>query len=799
MLIALTLALAGCSPASTLDEQEVYVEGNRAPGVVYEGEDFARVRTWIEGQGVGRVAWAKDQLLEGDFRIEARLTMVELAWTAAALQLGQSYFGFDGKDKTLFLNGPLFGGGVSFLGSAETFITPGKPFELVAERTGRSLRISIDGALAHEHEVGAQALGRFGFRPHRATLRIHRFAASGAIGTPPPRDPRELLKLQPAIDQAIDEGVAYLLRTQHRDGSWSCDAGKFFGGQTALCAYTLLKCGLSAEHPAVRQALAYLEQMVPHETYSVAFTLLALEATGDPRHLPRIEELRDALVEWQEAGSWGYPFDYTNGWTENVGRNDLSNAQLAALGLRAAEQAGAEVPRKTWKSLIESTLGYRTPEERILTAADVGTTRTTAIAGFGYKGPDKPYGSMTAAGIAVLEIGREALGKALKGKTARHTDHAIRSGLAWLAHNWTTETNPGADKWLYYYLYGLERIGALLEIERIGAHPWYLEGAESILKRRDADGSWSQRVREPDTCFALLFLKRATAPSSGARPLKARVRELEQPSAEVHLRATGENPLTVWVTGFGQRVLEEFAVQGRGPRIVAVEYLRDGELLERIEANPRRAWDGERHAAQLTFDRRGTFEIEVRVLVLPADADPALPGEPVALLADPFTVEVPYAWEAGMDAAAALRGANLLTGAQVSARASSRWADTWAPELACDGLESTAWLCAADDRAPFLELDLGRGQRAQVIVVGSIGSSRERAREFDRLRSVEVLVNGKDRYPLTFDADPRRAARLVLPKRIRVRTLRIEELVREPGSKYHGGCGLSEVALLANP
>ena len=67
---------------------------------------------------------------------------------------------------------------------------------------------------------------------------------------------------------------------------------------------------------------------------------------------------------------------------------------------------------------------------------------------------------------------------------------------------------------LYYSLYALERAGMLLGVEKIGGHDWYAEGAEAILAAQKADGSWTPGAKRSnsiwDTCFAVLFLKKAT-------------------------------------------------------------------------------------------------------------------------------------------------------------------------------------------------------------------------------------------------------------------------------------------------
>jgi len=797
LLGALSLLPAGLQePAAA---ERVYVDGRRSFDLRFSGRPYEPGRAFIEGGGVGNGAYAPDALLAGDFEVRMRLTLERRDATAAAFQLGQSYFGFDGGGRSLYLNGPLFGGSVTILGSADPYLSDGRPFDFVARREGEMLRFSIDGELAYERRVGEDEIGRFGLLPHRATMRIHRFSASGAVGQPTPRAPNEVRRMQPAIDEAIDRGVEFLLSTQHRDGSWSDNAGKFFGGMTALSTYTLLKCGLPQDHPAVRQALLYLERVEPHETYTTSFLVLALAATGEAAHRERMEELVAALADWERGGTWGYPFGYSGGWQTWVGRSDLSNTQIAALALRAARSAGIRIHPKVWHRLIDGTLDYRCPEEETTAPADVGTTHRTAIAGFGYKGPSSPYGSMTAAGVANLAIAREALGSDLGGAPARKVDRAIRAGVAWLAHNFTVTANPGRTHWLYYYLYGLERVGALLETERIGEHAWYLEGAEAILKRQASDGSWKERVQEPDTCFALLFLKRATAlaPTSGTRgPQKPDLHVAEDPSFEVSMRGTGANPLIVWITGFGDEIREELGAGRLGPRVVRVDYLVDGRIAASVEGSPRKGWDGERYPARIELERRGTFEILSRVHVLPPEAELDQPEDVVALEARGFEVAVESAREAWMDAAAKLRSANLLLGRGATASASSTWGSGWAAGNAIDGLESTAWLCAAEDAAPRLAIELRSGVRADAVVLGAAGSSHLRARELDRIRRVELVLDGDAPIEVELDSDPRRPAIVELGKRRRVRRLEIAILEAEPGAKYPGSRGLSEVALI---
>jgi hypothetical protein len=63
----------------------------------------------------------------------------------------------------------------------------------------------------------------------------------------------------------------------------------------------------------------------------------------------------------------------------------------------------------------------------------------------------------------------------------------------------------------YYFLWSLERVAVALDLKTIGNKDWYNWGAEILLESQAPDGSWNgdYAAGGVDTCFALLFLKRA--------------------------------------------------------------------------------------------------------------------------------------------------------------------------------------------------------------------------------------------------------------------------------------------------
>ena len=88
----------------------------------------------------------------------------------------------------------------------------------------------------------------------------------------------------------------------------------------------------------------------------------------------------------------------------------------------------------------------------------------------------------------------------------------------------------GTSFWPLYYLYSLERACVIAGKRYIGTHDWYLEGAAAVVGWQAEDGAFRPDgaagwMDLPNTCFALLFLKRASL-----RPRAALVRTTPPPA-----------------------------------------------------------------------------------------------------------------------------------------------------------------------------------------------------------------------------------------------------------------------------
>ncbi|MCK6448645.1 MAG: hypothetical protein L6Q99_19810 [Planctomycetes bacterium] len=633
-------------------------------------------------------------------------------------------------------------------------------------------------------------------------------AAPRAQATPSPE----------AVHTAIDRGVAYLLARQNRDGSWDAEMHErnvphhdYRSGPTALVLYTLVKCKVEREHPAIERALVYLQQTLPDRTYALSVEIQALVALDDEALQPRITELTKRLLDarTERKGGWEYP-----GFTP--GQVDLSNTQYAALGLRAAASAGVKIPLKVWSDLAACALDFQEKPYSIDVALPAGETGTGTreIAGFCYK-TDKshaPSASMTAAGIATSAIATQALGKQLDKDLARRSERARAQALGWLDAKWSVDENVGGDSvWLYYYLYGLERIAALLEFESLGSHPWYAEGATKLLKLQKPNGAWArdfdtawppQPFSNGNTCFALLFLTRATAPRTGEQALvPSAIFTAEDPRFDVSIRAAGASKSRFVLTGFGAHAIERLGTAGERGNTLEVRAVRwsvDGQVVKELTFEPPRAWKDERFAHEHAFAKNGPHTIECAVDVLPP-ASPSVDGEPAAravetLVSQPLVVIARDVLEPWMLDYAAAAAKNLLANVKRTAKASSQRSDRHIAIDACDGLQFTAWVAADDDRAATWTLELDKPLRAKSVWLSQAAAHAGQLAEFGRIARVAISCDDGKPIEFALDADPLRKTECTFAKPSSFKRLTIRVLELAPSSPARGG-GFAEIEL----
>ena len=584
-------------------------------------------------------------------------------------------------------------------------------------------------------------------------------------------------KTQLKVNKAIDRGVEWLMQKQYLDGSFVDYMAGYPTGCTALGLYTLLKSGVSKKHLAVRKAAAFLRVHRPAKTYSTACQLLAFVALGKAEDEELIGDLVAQLLQFQKSnGGWGYP----------GGAVDLSNTQYAALALHMASLKGHKVPRRAWIKLASCALRHLRETEK----------NAYAPAGFGYRPGTTATGSMTSAGIGTLAI----CDLQLRRKN-NEVSVAIKRGIQWLGRYFSPSSNMFAPNqtWVYYYLYGLERAGGLTGEDRFGPHDWYRAGARWLVGKQATEGAWPVGASKTatNTCFALLFLSKATGSVTGGQASGARVFGYEDRKKPVSLRASGDSPLAMWISRFGDKALKENAwpgETGKGLHVEKVEYvasrrkdLKGAKVIQRVGRDPAAPHGKAALAAQHAFKQPGGWWLQARATVV----KPGGAGAKVVLKSDPVRVVVWNVRNAEYEAYASDASRNLLRQTKVAATASSEFNNNWRSIQSVDGLAIRGWLAKDDDKKPKIRLLPEQPIRANALVLchaqhGDAGRSRP--------TKVAVKING--RVPLgTVDMimDNRRKTifRFSGPKVIRS----LELTIVETNNKARKGSGFGEIEL----
>lgn len=332
-------------------------------------------------------------------------------------------------------------------------------------------------------------------------------------------------------------------------------------GRIALGLLTLLQADVPGDDPLVVAGFDELRRRELIDTYSLGVGLMALAARYAPPG--EIEALRSGrLAAPQPRQLDGPDRELATRWLlrllQNVDtrvdpgqrlrfnyvpgpRFDNSVHQYGLLGMFAAALCQLEVPAGSWRAAAAHLLEVQGDDHGRKVRLSLTTHREHArdgdggartrggnglvpARGFAYQEPDRPvYGSMTAAGISGLALARAGMVSAGFGKAdlMPKIDAAIEQGFGWLAAEFHVRSNPGfvdkADQNVFYYLYGLERACELSGIALLQERDWYYEGALQIVALQQKDGALpldhaSGRAIDA-TCFAILFLKKATAPA----------------------------------------------------------------------------------------------------------------------------------------------------------------------------------------------------------------------------------------------------------------------------------------------
>jgi hypothetical protein len=298
--------------------------------------------------------------------------------------------------------------------------------------------------------------------------------------------------LQDEVNRALDRARPTLLSHLRRAGQPLARGLDSRPGALALTCFAALHDGIPPDDPVLAVSLQRLFRSLTDATYDLALRLMVLEALPkwpDREKLARADA--DLLLRCRQKGLFGYTPERT--------QPDLSNTQYGALGLRAAGQMGVKIDPRVWQELLHA----------------VGEMQDFE-GGFGYQSShDAATASMTVAGVAVLEVCREALEH--PGHPAPKIAPQVKKAWQWMDRHDSTIGSPQTP-WCYYFHYGLERAAILSDVTKVGEKDWYRTGARMMLKDQLPSGGWAGEMlhgfHQDDgdpvtTAFAVLFLSRA--------------------------------------------------------------------------------------------------------------------------------------------------------------------------------------------------------------------------------------------------------------------------------------------------
>lgn len=293
------------------------------------------------------------------------------------------------------------------------------------------------------------------------------------------------MEITPATEKAIQRGLSFLASRQNLDGSWDTE----YRRNTGVMSVSLLAFLASGNLPGVGEygvasakGLTYIlsrakpNGMITQDPshgpmYEHALSTLYLsEVWGQTRQMAIKDKLKRAVEliisaqvrSGRAEGVWGYQPLPAGG--------DISVTVMQVMALRAAHDAGIQVPRET----IERAMKF------------VNYCRN-ADGGYAYTGPPGPSGvARTAAGVCCLQF------------AGNYTAAQVKEGLDYLVKNAVGDY----DNYYYGNYYGVH---AFYFAGGDFWKQWYPKMRDELLaKQNKDDGSWNGRIL--DTGWSVMCL-----------------------------------------------------------------------------------------------------------------------------------------------------------------------------------------------------------------------------------------------------------------------------------------------------
>lgn len=295
----------------------------------------------------------------------------------------------------------------------------------------------------------------------------------------------------PAVQAAIDKGVAWLYSQRNAETHWEQDQNKNhrnWGGYTALVVYALL---MADEEPKVNGDLSrsvhFMMNTDMKGTYAICFRVHAWEV------LPRRERYRQTLIQdvtrlrkgCTKHGYWGYTM--TGNDVKPATRLDTSTTLAGGLGLWIGEEVGGITPKTVyWERIARGLIEHQ--------HSDHGWSYNPAVTKTG-------QGAMTAGALALLHASYPHLSDATKAKV----EVSIANGMKWMDANFSPTTHVNRGGFKNYYFAAVQHAGLFSGKRDFKQMDWYESIAEHLLKTQAQDGSMGS---VSETAFAVAFLCR---------------------------------------------------------------------------------------------------------------------------------------------------------------------------------------------------------------------------------------------------------------------------------------------------
>jgi len=301
-----------------------------------------------------------------------------------------------------------------------------------------------------------------------------------------------LVPRNPAVEAAVSKALDYLQATQSGDGSWGGRGSSYSRhvGITGLCGMAFMSAGhlpgRGKHGKNVDDALAFVLSMVGRDgyigtkesgMYGHGFAALFLgEVYGmSPRpELGRSVRLATELSvrAQKEDGGWRYePVSY--------GYSDVSVTTCIIMSLRAARNAGVDVPKETIEKAVNYLRQCVNPDGGLrYMVMDQGESRPALTA---------------AAVISFYGLGRYDLPEINRGVTFLENYH---------------RTVPFSTKYPHYYYSLYYEAQAMYQVGGERWKQWYADVSSELIRTQAQDGSWSDYVGNAyATAMAALVLE----------------------------------------------------------------------------------------------------------------------------------------------------------------------------------------------------------------------------------------------------------------------------------------------------